>query len=564
MTTGSLFTQLDMGKRTLMAQQSGMSTVGHNIANIDNENFSRQRVDLDPQHPFRSRFGAGVDIHQVERITDRFLTKRLIAEQSRGGNAEIRENGLRRLEALFAEVEGFGLRNALNEFWAAWGRLATQPEAEIFRQDLIASGQRLATRINGLNRDFRQMRKELNGRIAERVERANQLAGQIAGLNKRIQQTDRGRGEANDLRDEREGALKELSKLIQINWFESEDKMVKVSIGNGFPLVTGRRANSVEASFDNDEIGFFSLRGIDPKGISRDLTPHIQAGELKEFVVLRDKIVVGFIERLDELASELAFRINRLHNSGTGLNATYDRLTSSFALKPDAIAQPLPFLKDGLLSIHLVGQNNAYLETYQVELRAGEDTVQDVVNRINATVANPDLLRAAVNSDGSVTIEAQGAFDFVLGEDETDFTTIMGFNNFFENLQGARDFRINRRLVEQPNRISTGRGLLPGENSVALAINQLQFEPTMRGESITFDEFYNGMLAELGLMINRAQEELRNQRLILDQFQKLRNEISSVNMDEEVADMVQFQRGFEAAAKFITSVDEMTRTVIEM
>lgn len=564
MTTGSLFTQLDMGKRTLMAQQSGMSTVGHNIANIDNENFSRQRVDLDPQHPFRSRFGAGVDIHQVERITDRFLTKRLIAEQSRGGNAEIRENGLRRLEALFAEVEGFGLRNALNEFWAAWGRLATQPEAEIFRQDLIASGQRLATRINGLDRDFRQMRKELNGRIAERVERANQLAGQIAGLNKRIQQTDRGRGEANDLRDEREGALKELSKLIQIDWFESEDKMVKVSIGNGFPLVTGRRANSVEASFDNEEIGFFSLRGIDPKGISRDLTPHIQAGELKEFVVLRDKIVVGLIERLDELASELAFRINRLHNSGTGLNATYDRLTSSFALKPDAIAQPLPFLKDGLLSIHLVGQNNAYLETYQVELRAGEDTVQDVVNRINATVANPDLLRAAVNSDGSVTIEAQGAFDFVLGEDETDFTAIMGFNNFFENLQGARDFRINRRLVEQPNRISTGRGLLPGENSVALAINQLQFEPTMTGESITFDEFYNGMLAELGLMINRAQEELRNQRLILDQFQKLRNEISSVNMDEEVADMVQFQRGFEAAAKFITSVDEMTRTVIDM
>ena len=564
MTTGSLFTQLDMGKRALMAQQSGMSTAGHNIANIDNENFSRQRVDLDPQHPFRSRFGAGVDIHQVERITDRFLTKRLIAEQSRGGNAEIRENGLRRLEALFAEVEGFGLRNALNEFWAAWGRLATQPEAEIFRQDLINSGQRLATRINGLNRDFRQMRKELNGRIAERVERANQLAGQIAELNKRIQQTDRGRGEANDLRDEREGALKELSKLIQIDWFESEDKMVKVSIGNGFPLVTGRRANSVEASFDNDEIGLFSLRGIDPKGISRDLTPHIQAGELKEFVVLRDEIVVGLMERLDELASELAFRINRLHNSGTGLNATYDRLTSSFALKPDAIAQPLPFLKDGLLSIHLVGQNNAYLETYQVELRAGEDTVQDVVNRINATVANPDLLRAAVNSDGSVTIEAQGPFDFVLGEDETDFTAIMGFNNFFENLQGARDFRINRRLVEQPNRISTGRGLLPGENSVALAINQLQFEPTMTGESITFDEFYNGMLAEMGLMINRAQEELRNQRLILDQFQKLRDEVSSVNMDEEVADMVQFQRGFEAAAKFITSVDDMTRTVIEM
>jgi flagellar hook-associated protein 1 FlgK len=140
----------------------------------------------------------------------------------------------------------------------------------------------------------------------------------------------------------------------------------------------------------------------------------------------------------------------------------------------------------------------------------------------------------------------------------------MGFNNFFENLEGARDFRVNPRLEQRPQLISTGRGLLPGDNAIALAIHQLQFDPTMEGEAITYDEFYNGVLAELGLRINRSQEDLRNQRLILDQFQRLRDEMSSVNMDEEVADMVQFQRGFEAAAKFVSTVDEMTRTVITM
>ena len=564
MTTGSLFTQLDMGKRALMAQQSGMSTAGHNIANVDNPDFNRQRVDLTPQHPFKSRFGAGVDIRAVERMTDNFLNKRLIAEQSRGGNVEIREKGLRRLEALFAEVEGFGLRNALNEFWGAWGRLAAQPETEILRQDLLDTAQRLSTRINGLNKDFTQMRQELNGRISERVERANQLAGQIAALNVRIQQTDRGKGEANDLRDEREKALKELSKLVHIDWFENEDKLVVVSIGNGFPLVTGRKANKLEASFASDEAGMFSLRGIDPKGISRDLTPHIQAGELKEYVNLRDEVVVHFMKKLDELAGEVAFRVNRLHNSGTGLNATYKTLTSSFALKPDALVKPLPFLKDGMLRINLVGPDNEFVETYEVELRAGQDTVKDVVDRINQTVANPKLLQARVNPDGSVSLEATGPYDIVLGKDDTDFSAIMGFNNFFESLQGARDFRVNPKLVERPNLISTGKNLLPGDNSVALAMNQLQFDPTMQGDSITFDEFYNGMLAELGLMINRSQEESRNQKLILDQFQKLRDEVSSVNMDEEVADMVQYQRGFEAAAKFVTSVDQMTKTVIDM
>jgi flagellar hook-associated protein 1 len=564
MTTGSLFTQLDMGKRALMAQQSGMSTAGHNISNIDNDGYNRQRVDLTPQHPFRSRFGAGVDIRAVERMTDNFLNKRLIAEQSRGGNVEIREKGLRRLEALFAEVEGFGLRNALNEFWGAWGRLSAQPETEILRQDLLDSAQRLSTRVNGLNRDFTQMRQELNGRISERVERVNQLAGQIAALNVRIQQTDRGKGESNDLRDEREKALKELSKLVQIDWFENEDKLVLVSIGNGFPLVTGRKANAVEASFASDEAGMFSLRGVDPKGISRDLTPHIQAGELKEYVTLRDDIVVHYINKLDELASEVAFRVNRLHNSGTGLNATFKEMTSSFALKPDALRRPLPFLKDGMFRIDMVSPNHDLVESYEIELKAGEDTVQSVVDRINKTVATDKLLQAKVNSDGSVSIEATGPYDFVLGQDDTDFAAIMGFNNFFESLQGAKDFRVNPKLVERPNLVSTGKGLLPGDNSVALAMNQLQFEPTMQGESITFDEFYNGMLAELGLQINRSHEELRNQRLILDQFQKLRDEVSSVNMDEEVADMVQYQRGFEAAAKFVTSVDEMTKTVIQM
>ena len=140
----------------------------------------------------------------------------------------------------------------------------------------------------------------------------------------------------------------------------------------------------------------------------------------------------------------------------------------------------------------------------------------------------------------------------------------MGFNNFLETLRGATDITINEGLARKSNTISTGKDLVPGDNTVALAIHDLQFKPTMRGDSITFDEFYNGMLAELGLIVQRSQTDKRNQQVIVDQFQKLRNEISSVNMDEEVADMVQFQRGFDAAAKFITTVDEMTRTIIDM
>jgi flagellar hook-associated protein 1 FlgK len=199
-----------------------------------------------------------------------------------------------------------------------------------------------------------------------------------------------------------------------------------------------------------------------------------------------------------------------------------------------------------------------------VELQAGKDTLRSIVDRINQTVGDPHLVSAAVNSDGSVTLASKGPHRFVLGQDDSDFSVIMGFNNFFESLKGSQDFRVNERLIKNPSQISTGKRMLPGDNSVALSINQLQFAPAMEGQAITFDEFYNGMLAELGVLMNRSKEEAHNQRLLVDQFQKLRDEVSSVNMDEEVADMVQHQRGFEAAAKFVSTVDDMTKTVIQM
>ena len=562
--SGSLFSQLDLGKRALMAQQAGMNVAGHNIANINNEDFSRQRVQLEDQHPRKSMFGQGVNIGSVERVTDRFATQRVIAEQARLGGLSVREQTLATLEQIFNEMETGGLRATLNEFWDAWGHLANQPESEIHRSELITKTRSMTRKLNEMGGQLRGLRTEVNGRMSLQIEQINQLAEQLAVQNTNVQRTDRGRGEASDLRDEREATLKKISKLIEINWFEDDDKLIQVTAGNGWPLVAGRRAGRLEASLKNNELGMFSLHGIDPQGISKDLTGEIREGEMAEMFRLRDETILGFVKRLDEFTTEMAYKINRLHSSGTGINSSTDSLRSSFSLKPDAQVKPLPFLRDGIFRIHLVTEDNEILETYEVELEAGRDTIRDIVDRINATVGESGLFGATLNSDGSVTLASNGVYNFIIGDDETEFSVLMGFNNFLETLRGATDITINEGLVRKSNTISTGKDLVPGDNSVALAIHDLQFKPTMQGDSITFDEFYNGMLAELGLIVQRSQTDKRNQQVIVDQFQKLRNEISSVNMDEEVADMVQFQRGFDAAAKFITTIDEMTRTIIDM
>lgn len=564
MASASLFSQLDLGKRSLQAQQAGMGVAGHNIANVGNENFSRQRVDLDPQHPQKSRFGTGVNISSVERITDGFLNRRLIGEQAREGALRIRGDGLRRLEELFNDQEGLGLRESLNAFWNAWGQLANEPESEIFRRQVLNVSKALAGRFRDIHSELAALRQELNGRIALQVERVNQLASQIVEQNKLIQQTERGTGQTNDLRDEREATLKELSEIVQFEWVENEANLVTVSIGDGWPLVVGRRANMIEASYDNKEVGMFSVRGVDPKGIPRDLSKSIRGGEIRELLDMRDKTVVGVSDKVDQLASELAFKVNRVHTGGTGINATFDLMHSSFALRDDALSKPLPFLKDGMFQVKMTDGDNNFLQTYEIPVTAGVDSVRDIVNRINQIVGDPTIFEAQLKEDGSVILASRNPTRFVLGKDETDFTVVMGFNNFFENLEGAKDIRVNERLEKNTNEITAGVDLLPGDNSRALEVHGLQFEPNMLGDSITFDEFYNGMIAEMGLLLNRNNAESQSQKQVIDQFQKLRNEVSSVNMDEEVADMVQFQRGFDAAAKFISTVDEMTQSVINM
>ena len=564
-----------------MAQQAGINVAGHNISNINNEDFSRQRVSLTTQHPYKTMFGSGVDLDAVERSADAFINRRLISEQSQAGALDVRQRALMRLENLFNETEGLGVREALNEFWGSWGKLANQPESDIFRTAVVNSSKTLSERFNHMHNELQSMREEMNGRLAERVEQINQLAAQLAEQNKLIQQVDKNTGEANDVLDQREATLKEMSKLIKLRWhIDGNTGAVTASVGNGWPLVTGRFANRLEASFRNDIQGNFTLRGIDPQGVSQNITAHIGSGEVAELVNVRDSILTRFQDKIDRLAGEMAFQVNKLHAAGTGLGEGHQELTSSFALRAEARELPMPFLKNGSFTLKLVDENREVSKTYDVPVFAGQDSLATIVERINRTIAGvaegepmptdadgnpiPQLLNATENNDGSVTLRSRMGQRFVLGQDSSDFSVVMGFNNFFENIEGAKDLRVTQRLLDRPADISTGYDLLPGDNRVALGVHELQYSPTMDGDSITFDEFYNSVITEVGMMVNRNQSELKSQQLVVEQFERMRSEISSVNMDEEVADMVQYQRGFDAAAKFMTTVDEMTRTIIQM
>ena len=133
---------------------------------------------------------------------------------------------------------------------------------------------------------------------------------------------------------------------------------------------------------------------------------------------------------------------------------------------------------------------------------------------------------------------------------KSSITKVLGLNSFFDTLKGAEDIQLSEYIRENTNNISTGKDLIPGDNRVALEIAKLQTRPTMRDETMTFDEYYNGVLTGMGLKIQRNKTEQAHQESMVRQFKEIRSSISAVNMDEELTDMMQYQKSIRSICSF--------------
>ncbi|MBQ32898.1 MAG: flagellar hook-associated protein FlgK [Deltaproteobacteria bacterium] len=560
----SLNSALNLGSRAMSASQRTVTTAGHNIANQNTEGFSRQQQSTQTAFPQPNGIGNGSEPSPTTRVFDRFVQRKIVQETPRSGVFTTREEFFSKLEIVFSEMSDSGLHRAMNDFWNSWSQLANQPESDVVRTRVRNQGDTLATRFRDTHAQLQSLRKEADARIQGAVNQINNLAQQIKELNRQIYSYEISGHHANDARDARELAVEKLSKLVDVNMIENSNGRTSVIIGRDWTLVEGDQVFELDATLRGGEAGMVSIDGIATHDHRRDLIRTFRGGEMTELIQMRDETIVGYMDQLDELAFGVAAKVNQPHSTGTGINSAADLMKSAYALTPEARAQPMPFLQDGVFQLHLVDRDNSILETYEIEVQAGVDSLEDIVNRINQTVNDPNLMAASIGEDGSMFLETGQSRRFIFGDDQTAITQVMGFNSFFETLKGAADLRISPRILEDPNAISTGRDLISGDNQVALAIARLQNQPTMREETVTFGEYYNSILGDIGLRVQRNQVEKAQQDNMVQQFREIRSSISAVNMDEELADMIQHQKAYEASARYVSTVDEMMQTLINM
>ena len=560
----SLNSSLHMGQHALSINQRAMQTVGHNIANQETEGFSRQQVHSGTAAPDPTGVGGGAKAQPTSRVYDKFVQRKILQENPRSGLFKSRGEFLQKIEIIFSETEGNGLHQALNEFWNSWSQLSNQPESESARIQVRERSDVLARRFRGMHSQLDGLRNEINGRLVATINKVNELGQKVAELNRQIISYESGQRNANDMRDARNQAIEELSELVDVNSFENPNGRVTVIIGRDWTLVEGNNRYQLEGKMKGGELGMLRIDGVSINDNRRDLTRIFREGEMSEMLRMRDDTIVGYQHNLDEIAFNLAGQVNKIHATGTGINSATDMMKSTFGLNSTALSQPLPFLKDGIFQLHLVDPHNEILETYEIEIQAGIDTLPDIVQRLNQTISDPGLLQASIEADGSMLLQSASDYKFIFGEDQSSITQVLGLNSFFDTLKGAEDIQLSEHIRENTNNISTGKDLIPGDNRVALEIAKLQTRPTMRDETMTFDEYYNGVLTGMGLKIQRNKTEQAQQESMVRQFKEIRSSISSVNMDEELTDMMQYQKAYEASARFINTVDRMMETVIKM
>ncbi len=198
---------LNVARGALLTQQRAIDVTGHNIANVNTPGYSRQRVNMQTNTPIPfspGQMGTGVNAVEIQRIYDRFLGVQISNENQNLGRWEAQKGSIEKVEMILDETSGYGLSQAMSEFWNDWQDLANNPSGHTERTMLKTKSEILANTFNKTYSDLQQIQKDTDDSIKGTIQEINLITDQIADLNQQISEVEVTGQNANDLRDSRD------------------------------------------------------------------------------------------------------------------------------------------------------------------------------------------------------------------------------------------------------------------------------------------------------------------------------------------------------------------------
>ncbi len=318
-----LFSILNTGKTSLNAHQIGISTVSHNISNVNTPGYSKQTATFENRDPFMTRngqIGRGVDILTVDRANTNFVNRQIIDNNAKTNYFDQGQSLLSEVENVFQDSTNGDIQNSMVDFFDSFKTLSTRPDDPALRENVRKKGEEVINSFSRIYSKLESIQRQLNPEIEQNINKINDLTEEISKLNKEIASEEFAGHQANDLRDRQELKIKELAKIVKVNTFKDNKGFTNVWMDSGEPLVSGKQAYKM--SIISQPNGLHHI-GVNHGGVLVDVTSDLRGGKLASIIDVRDNSIESYKTKLDSLANQFATQVNTIHNSGYGLDLVH-------------------------------------------------------------------------------------------------------------------------------------------------------------------------------------------------------------------------------------------------
>ena len=566
----SIWGTLNVARTGLTTSQAALQTVGNNIANASDENYTRQVVRQKSTKPQEVRpglfVGTGVDVTAVERQIDESVETRLRGSLADAKGTATSSQWLTRLEGVYDELSDQDISTGMSNFFNAWSSLANKPEDAGLRQVVVQQGSTLSDQFQATRSQIVSLRTELNDSIGSYTKQADDLASQVATLNKQISQAEDGDGQANGLRDQRDGLLKDLSSMLNVTVGNGDDGMVNVYVGSE-PLVMNGVSRGLTLRKDTDPDTGDVTQTVVFK--ADDGTVPLTSGILGAADDAMDSIQ-GALKHVDTLAGSLVFELNKLHASGQGTagfaTTTAENAVADVNARLDSKDADLSFKPtNGSFVVHVkdkaTGASTSTL--IQVDLENPDGTTGTSLESLRAALANIDNVNATIHG-GKLTVDSDtNATEVSFSQDTSGALAALGINNFFSG-SDARDIAVSSKIKNDTTLLNAAANGQPADNGTAKKIAALQDVAlgALGGQSLA--KSYQNQVTTVASKLEGANNAATAAGVVLDTMTSQRDAISGVNLDEEAIALMRYQRAYQASSRVIAATDEMIQTLLQL
>ena len=438
-----------------------------------------------------------------------------------------------------------GLNNALSEFFTAFDDLASNPTNLAARTAVLSTAGTLATVFNRLGTALFQQRLNLDNAVTAEVTEINGMLNEIAELNRSILKIENGNVAANDLRDQRDLLIKQLSEKVDVQLIDTNDSNTTLTLSGGTPLVLGTTVFQLSTGANPDNRGFKDILVDDGMGGTINVTNQILDGELRGLLDMRDVETQGLIDQLDRLAAGLMEQVNSVHLQGIGLDGSSGNLF--FQTLIPTVTASSQNLGTAVVTATNASPSTVIVDKFQIRSTGGGnfDLFNLTTNQLVGSFSSPVTIANGLAVTISLGAVAGDTFDISISED------------------AAVNMALASTVLNDLDKIAAGLSG-PGDGQNALNISNLQnslvfsagaFTPG--AGSSTFDDFFNSLISGLGTGSRSSQTILKQQEGIMLQLNTQRESISGVSLDEEMINLIKFQQAYAASARMVTVIEEM-------